>query len=164
MYRDNLNPFADPHDLTRSGSPPAASSSVEHSESAKWPSNQEQAVAFDNVVLNDENVEQSFPGSASATDSGKHSSQMPFSREKNSEQIEYQGTEAHHSPVSNGGRYEDFETIDWVKDIARDRCRHRDLHAKRVNYQWSTNPIIAPDVGFSSSHFGGKTPPREGSE
>ncbi|VDP92086.1 unnamed protein product [Echinostoma caproni] len=32
-----------------------------------------------------------------------------------------------------------------------------------MNYQGSTNPVIAPDVGFSSSHFRGKTPPpREG--
>ncbi|VDP23829.1 unnamed protein product [Echinostoma caproni] len=30
--------------------------------------------------------------------------------------------------------------------------------------EWSTNPAIAPDVGSSSSHFGAKTPPREGSE
>ncbi|VEL13596.1 unnamed protein product [Protopolystoma xenopodis] len=36
--------------------------------------------------------------------------------------------------VSRGheGQYEDFETIDWVKDIARDRNRHRLLHGSKV--------------------------------
>lgn len=52
--------------------------------------------------------------------------------DKGADRVDYQGTEETHGPVSSGGRYDDFETIDWVKDIARDRCRHRDLHSKRV--------------------------------
>ncbi|VDP94299.1 unnamed protein product [Echinostoma caproni] len=39
------------------------------------------------------------------------------------------------------------------------------VHELKANYQWFTEPVIAPDVGFSSSHFGGETrPPREGSD
>ncbi|VDP77184.1 unnamed protein product [Echinostoma caproni] len=30
------------------------------------------------------------------------------------------------------------------------------ISEKKVNYQWSTNPVIAPDIEFLSSHFGGK--------
>ncbi|VDP72365.1 unnamed protein product [Echinostoma caproni] len=35
---------------------------------------------------------------------------------------------------------------------------------QEVNYQWSTIPVIAPDVGYSFSHFGGKHPRREGKQ
>ncbi|BHF60724.1 hypothetical protein SprV_0100369000 [Sparganum proliferum] len=30
--------------------------------------------------------------------------------------------------------YDDFETIDWVKDIARDRDRHRRIHSSKASY------------------------------
>ena len=29
------------------------------------------------------------------------------------------------------GQYEDFHTIDWLRDIARDRMRHRQIMRKR---------------------------------
>lgn len=31
-------------------------------------------------------------------------------------------------------QYDDFETIDWVKDIARDRNRHRRIHSNKVRH------------------------------
>lgn len=31
------------------------------------------------------------------------------------------------------GQYEDFHTIDWQRDIARDRMRHRYIIKKRQN-------------------------------
>lgn len=35
-----------------------------------------------------------------------------------------------HKP--EGQQYDDFETIDWVKDIACDRDRHRRIHSDKV--------------------------------
>ncbi len=29
------------------------------------------------------------------------------------------------------GQYDDFHTIDWLRDIARDRTRHRQIHRKK---------------------------------
>lgn len=34
-------------------------------------------------------------------------------------------------PLQGAGQYEDFHTIDWQRDIARDRTRHRSLTKKR---------------------------------
>lgn len=34
------------------------------------------------------------------------------------------------------GQYEDFHTIDWQREIARDRMRHRHLVKKRQDSWW----------------------------
>lgn len=34
------------------------------------------------------------------------------------------------------GQYEDFHTIDWQRDIARDRMRHRYIVKKRQDSVW----------------------------
>lgn len=34
------------------------------------------------------------------------------------------------------GQYEDFHTIDWQRDIARDRMRHRYIVKKRQDSFW----------------------------
>jgi len=34
------------------------------------------------------------------------------------------------------GQYEDFHTIDWQRDIARDRMRHRYIVKKRQDSLW----------------------------
>ena len=34
------------------------------------------------------------------------------------------------------GQYEDFHTIDWLRDIARDRMRHRHIIKKRQEGFW----------------------------
>lgn len=34
------------------------------------------------------------------------------------------------------GQYEDFHTIDWQRDIARDRMRHRYIVKKRQDSCW----------------------------
>jgi hypothetical protein len=50
------------------------------------------------------------------------------------------------------GQYEDFHTIDWQRDIARDRMRHRHIVKKRRDSVWdfikvtpehhSVNPLV----------------------
>lgn len=34
------------------------------------------------------------------------------------------------------GQYDDFHTIDWQRDLARDRMRHRYIVKKRQNSLW----------------------------
>ena len=34
------------------------------------------------------------------------------------------------------GQYDDFHTIDWLRDIARDRMRHRQVVKKRQDSYW----------------------------
>lgn len=34
------------------------------------------------------------------------------------------------------GQYDDFHTIDWQRDIAKDRMRHRYILKKRHNSLW----------------------------
>lgn len=34
------------------------------------------------------------------------------------------------------GQYDDFHTIDWLRDIARDRMRHRHIVKKRQEGCW----------------------------
>ncbi|VDL94110.1 unnamed protein product [Schistocephalus solidus] len=47
--------------------------------------------------------------------------------------------------------YDDFETIDWVKDIARDRDRHRRIHSSKASYR---NTIKACLSAQPRSSFG----------
>ncbi|KAA0196732.1 Chloride channel protein, partial [Fasciolopsis buskii] len=131
VYQENLNPFADPRDLPISANPAGTNAPVGGPDSSNWPSGRNSSDGFSSAVLNDELVEQSFPCGTSDAESTKRFTKLPFSRDKGADRVDYQGTEETHGPVSSGGRYDDFETIDWVKDIARDRCRHRDLHSKR---------------------------------
>ncbi|CAL8098676.1 unnamed protein product [Calicophoron daubneyi] len=111
MYPDTLNPFADPRRLANS--PPQGIQSPNNPRSGG-----------DSNVLNDEIIEQSTAGPQSNRNE-EHQSNKPTDAgfQKN--------LPAHRDFAPGGGHYEDFETIDWVKDIARDRCRHRELHANK---------------------------------
>ena len=46
------------------------------------------------------------------------------------------------------GQYDDFHTIDWQRDIARDRMRHRFIVKKRRDSLWE---CVKGWVQFSSS-------------
>ncbi|XP_022654154.1 H(+)/Cl(-) exchange transporter 5-like isoform X2 [Varroa destructor] len=41
------------------------------------------------------------------------------------------------TPLHGTGQYEDFHTIDWQRDIARDRMRHRNVMKKRGDGIWN---------------------------
>lgn len=41
-----------------------------------------------------------------------------------------------HDDIPGIGQYEDFHTIDWQRDIARDRMRHRYIVKKRQDSLW----------------------------
>jgi chloride channel 3/4/5 len=36
------------------------------------------------------------------------------------------------------GQYDDFHTIDWVRDLARDRLRHRIIKSRQQPGYWGT--------------------------
>lgn len=40
------------------------------------------------------------------------------------------------------GQYDDFHTIDWQRDIARDRMRHRYIVKKRQDSLWDLIKVI----------------------
>jgi len=42
------------------------------------------------------------------------------------------------------GQYEDFHTIDWQRDIARDRMRHRYIVKKRQDSLWDLIKVRFP--------------------
>ncbi|CAH8505410.1 unnamed protein product [Schistosoma margrebowiei] len=64
-----------------------------------------------------------------------HSRFPNITKGRNGEFLSYQSVNSINShstgAISKVEHYEDFETIDWVKDVSRDRCRHRELHLNR---------------------------------
>lgn len=41
------------------------------------------------------------------------------------------------APTASSGRYDDFHTIDWQREVARDRSRHRSLFSRdRKSISW----------------------------
>ncbi|TGZ68542.1 hypothetical protein CRM22_004216 [Opisthorchis felineus] len=139
MLPDSLNPFADPHTFPRATSfdRPQSHSSTNASPAVasrtqRNVNNTSIVLSSTETVLNDDLVEQTVPGTFALGDPGK------FSVNQN-KTLGQPGSVPDHStpnrvPHSTVGYYEDFETIDWVKDIARDRCRHRELHAGRKTF------------------------------
>jgi len=46
------------------------------------------------------------------------------------------------------GQYEDFHTIDWQRDIARDRMRHRYIVKKRQDSLWDLIKVRFPYISM----------------
>lgn len=67
---------------------------------------------------------------------------------RNGEFLSYQNINSINShstgAISKVEHYEDFETIDWVKDVSRDRCRHRELHLNRVSLSFPLYLSLLP--------------------
>lgn len=49
-------------------------------------------------------------------------------------------------PLPGVGTYEDFNTIDWVREKSRDRDRHREV--SRTSSGWGLWPVGGPARGF----------------
>ncbi|KAF5398567.1 hypothetical protein PHET_07675 [Paragonimus heterotremus] len=135
MFPDSMNPFADPHNLIGAvpvDKPPRSRSSPIPSAASQWSSSHHTTsgapTTSDIAVLNDDTVGQPAPGSLTVKYTAKpHGHDLPS--------LAYPDNSFHsHGPASIWSYYEDFETIDWVKDITRDRCRRRDLHANRKSF------------------------------
>lgn len=50
--------------------------------------------------------------------------------------ISFYGSQEPHEDIPGIGQYDDFHTIDWQRDIARDRMRHRYIVKKRQDSLW----------------------------
>lgn len=50
--------------------------------------------------------------------------------------LSFYGSSEVHDDIPGIGQYEDFHTIDWQRDIARDRMRHRYIVKKRQDSVW----------------------------
>lgn len=46
------------------------------------------------------------------------------------------------------GQYDDFHTIDWQRDIAKDRMRHRYILKKRQNSLWDLIKVCLKSIFF----------------
>lgn len=44
------------------------------------------------------------------------------------------------------GQYDDFHTIDWQRDIAKDRMRHRYILKKRQNSLWDLIKVCLLEI------------------
>lgn len=51
------------------------------------------------------------------------------------------------------GQYEDFHTIDWQRDIARDRMRHRYIAKKIQDSVWDFIKVSECEKGKSNQFF-----------
>jgi chloride channel 3/4/5 len=50
--------------------------------------------------------------------------------------VSFSGMTDNSDEIPGIGQYEDFHTIDWQRDIARDRMRHRYIVKKRQDSIW----------------------------
>lgn len=50
--------------------------------------------------------------------------------------ISFSGMTDNGDDIPGIGQYDDFHTIDWQRDIAKDRMRHRYILKKRQNSLW----------------------------
>ncbi|TNN18038.1 H(+)/Cl(-) exchange transporter 3 [Schistosoma japonicum] len=149
---DTLNPFADPtttlntssqhpHQITNNIAGLTSSSPFNENYG-----NQSKVIDEKVSILNDEMFTEnsnvnfgSFNAAGGATDSRNFPFQSSFlnlTKGRSNDFLPYQNVNSGHSKLSAGTvssveHYEDFETIDWVKDVSRDRCRHRELHLNR---------------------------------
>lgn len=66
--------------------------------------------------------------------------------------LSFYGSSEVHDEIPGIGQYEDFHTIDWQRDIARDRMRHRYIVKKRQDSLWDLIKvkIICPNLSMLS--------------
>ncbi|CAH8542806.1 unnamed protein product [Dicrocoelium dendriticum] len=132
MDGDSFNPFADPSILAQPNQfddfqPQPLPVSIGSITSASCQT--KPGCAKNPAILNDDLVEQSISPDLSVKFSGKAISQdLPFQSSYVSK------SQLNRRSALDRGYYDDFETIDWVKDVIRDRCRHRELHINRNSF------------------------------
>ncbi|KAF6779145.1 hypothetical protein AHF37_01296 [Paragonimus kellicotti] len=125
MFPDSMNPFADPHSLIGAvplDKPPRSRSSPIPSTASQWSSSHHTTsgapASSDVAVLNDDTVDQPAPDNLTVKYTAKpHGHDLPSLAYPDNSFLS-------HGPASIWSYYEDFETIDWVKDITRDRLNY----------------------------------------
>nr|CAH8840529.1 unnamed protein product [Trichobilharzia regenti] len=143
---ETTNPFADPTITLNNNSSnvhhhlsDSSNTLVTSTLSDTYNSNKVKSLDEKVAILNDDML---LDASNSTVNDNLSIRRLPFSpslsnlkKGQNHEFSPYHNVNPIHSPSAvtstSVGHYEDFETIDWVKDIARDRCRHRELHMNR---------------------------------
>lgn len=125
-----MNPFADPNETIDSSPPKKASRFTtfvvpESNDNSTISTNYAQSMSLFISVK--------FP-LLSSEDISTKIIQTPPHNDLHASQSKSNSRHTDH-PVSHkpeGQQYDDFETIDWVKDIACDRDRHRRIHSDKV--------------------------------
>lgn len=56
--------------------------------------------------------------------------------------VSFSGVADNTDDIPGFSGYSDFHTIDWLKDLARDRMRHRYITKKQQNSLWDLIKVI----------------------